>query len=646
VKPPSCILLTTVLIGALWAQPALAAPPRAVAANGQACTVIGTNGNDRLRATHARDVVCGLGGNDTIAGGTGGDVLDGGAGNDVLSGGGGNDTLTGGSGNDTLTGGTGADVQLGGTGSDTVSYADHPTAVAVNLDGRAGDGAGRENDRVGSDVENLTGGPGNDTLTGSSGANVIAGGGGRDSLTGGGAADRLTGGPDDDRLAGGAGDDVLDGGPGKDRIDPGTGADLCVPDVADILLGPSCSDTQGPVLDLTGIRWAGTTEVDNAAATGVVLRVPATDDRTGVQAITVFLGGPGGARAIGGAALPASGTARAGVWDVQIPLPPASTAGQWRVTNIVTSDEFGHRTNLNADAGGVFHVAHSGYLDDVAGPAVDLVLPPVTVTGESDLAAPVVDPDGVEWRTGTTVDNSAARTVRLRLHITDDLSGLAYVNGNLMHADGQTGVSLLGAGQRFSGTPTDGIYELTATLPPYAPAGEWFAYICVFDLVGHQQCFRHRDGGYADESTGEPAAFDIPAVTVTGTSDAAAPVMDTTTLAWEGTTTVVNNVPNTVRLRVRATDDLSGVAGMSVTLGGPSTTDLNSGSAYSTGARLVSGTPLDGIWEMTVVLPRYAAAGSWRPMIFFVHDKVGRTQTLGPADVTLEPLTVRDSRQV
>jgi hypothetical protein len=59
VKPPSCILLTTVLIGALWAQPALAAPPRAVAANGQACTVIGTNGNDRLRATHARDVVCG-----------------------------------------------------------------------------------------------------------------------------------------------------------------------------------------------------------------------------------------------------------------------------------------------------------------------------------------------------------------------------------------------------------------------------------------------------------------------------------------------------------------------------------------------------------------------------------------------------------
>ncbi|WP_189446278.1 beta strand repeat-containing protein, partial [Salinicola rhizosphaerae] len=76
-------------------------PSYLVQGNGNANTLTGTTGDDRLY---------GYGGNDNLSGGQGNDLLRGGAGNDTLSGGAGNDLLIGGAGADTLTGGTGNDV--------------------------------------------------------------------------------------------------------------------------------------------------------------------------------------------------------------------------------------------------------------------------------------------------------------------------------------------------------------------------------------------------------------------------------------------------------------------------------------------------------------------------------------------------------
>lgn len=75
----------------------------------------------------------GRGGNDILRGGDGQDVLSGGVGDDWLYGDSGNDTLTGDIGNDYLEGGAGNDYLDGGEGYDTVSFANAPAGITVDL---------------------------------------------------------------------------------------------------------------------------------------------------------------------------------------------------------------------------------------------------------------------------------------------------------------------------------------------------------------------------------------------------------------------------------------------------------------------------------------------------------------------------------
>ncbi|HEY7345844.1 MAG TPA: hypothetical protein VH620_09800, partial [Gaiella sp.] len=83
------------------------------------CTIVGTNGPDRLVGTRGRDVICGLGGADVLVGRAGNDVLVGGPGGDYLVPGAGRDRIIGGSGNDFVAArGGGADLVFGGPGND------------------------------------------------------------------------------------------------------------------------------------------------------------------------------------------------------------------------------------------------------------------------------------------------------------------------------------------------------------------------------------------------------------------------------------------------------------------------------------------------------------------------------------------------
>jgi uncharacterized delta-60 repeat protein len=95
-----------------------------LAEGGTACTITGTEGDDRLQGTRGDDVVCGLGGDDRIDGGRGDDTLVGGAGNDRLYGGAGRDALDGVDGvrrNDRLDGGDGRDTCTADRGDQLVS---------------------------------------------------------------------------------------------------------------------------------------------------------------------------------------------------------------------------------------------------------------------------------------------------------------------------------------------------------------------------------------------------------------------------------------------------------------------------------------------------------------------------------------------
>ena len=204
-----------------------------------AVSVLGEAGDDVLEANADVDnrvVLDGGDGADSLTGYAFADTLLGGTGDDVLSGGAAGDVLRGGEGDDALEPDTWVDVQGddvvdGGPGFDRVhdwgSTSTLPGyAVAISVDGAAGDGRPGESDNV-TAVERfdaLT--PGRYVLADSAdsidlpnyGSSSVAGNGGGDTVTGNDGSEQLDGGPGDDRLEGGFGHDTLTGGPGRDTI--------------------------------------------------------------------------------------------------------------------------------------------------------------------------------------------------------------------------------------------------------------------------------------------------------------------------------------------------------------------------------------------------------------------------------------------
>jgi Ca2+-binding RTX toxin-like protein len=135
-----------------------------------ACTITGTDGDDRLNGTSGADVICGKGGSDQIDGRQGDDIIFAGPGqSDLVKGSGGDDTIRGGAGWDIALGGPGRDVVRGGPGRDDV---------------RGGVGLDRLFGGIGSDLclnatdgrpgDRVNGGPGTDHADRDAGDRLVA----------------------------------------------------------------------------------------------------------------------------------------------------------------------------------------------------------------------------------------------------------------------------------------------------------------------------------------------------------------------------------------------------------------------------------------------------------------------------------------
>ncbi|GAA4610144.1 Ca2+-binding RTX toxin-like protein [Actinoplanes octamycinicus] len=664
----SALAVVTAVLLTVPAGPA-SAGGKPLSSTGKACTVVGTVGNDHLFGTHGYDVICGLGGNDVIKGGGGKDVLDGGdgdddldgedgadtvvggPGNDKVAGGAGNDQVRGDDGGDTVDGGGGADLVDGGAGDDTVSGgspADEPDPVTAGDRVIGGDGAdtadggpgpdtvqgGAGNDTVtggaGGDViagnggddridggeggDRVDGGDGGDTVDGGSGGDGVNGGGGNDVLTGGAGDDAVRGGAGDDTAAGGDGDDDLDGGLGDDRMDGGAGDDVveggpglnnCVADNNDTS-GDRCTDLRAPRLDLTSLRWVTEPAADNAADTVLRLRAKVTDDRSGMTYVQVTFRGPdSGAPALTvgfHAAELVSGELHNGEFEMHGTLPALSATGDWTLSEVYLQDRVHRYSRYTVQAGGAFtlYTTVDGYNVQTG----TLALPPLKVTGAADAQAPVADPARAVWATATEIDNSADRTVRLRVPVTDDLSGAAKVTATLDGAGLDAPAVPLNGTQLVAGTATAGTWEISGTVPAYLPAGTWrVSALTLLDRSGRQRSVP------AQDLTG------IAALTVSGVSDRNRPTVDMSWGEYVGATSADNSAERTVRLRIRAGDDLSGIRSIFV--------DYRTDGAQS---RLDPVAPAgeDGVWEMVGRLPKSTTPGQWRVVGIYMYDRIGR----------------------
>lgn len=144
------------------------------------CTIVGTDGDDRLIGTPGDDVICGFGGDD---------IIDGRGGNDLI---------------------------LGGPGVDSLIFLRQPGPVRVDLSRGTARGSGLSYTLSG--IENVTGTPYNDRLIGNDADNRLAGLGGNDFIDGRGGDDLLFGNEGDDHILGGRGDDRIFGNAGNDRL--------------------------------------------------------------------------------------------------------------------------------------------------------------------------------------------------------------------------------------------------------------------------------------------------------------------------------------------------------------------------------------------------------------------------------------------
>ena len=253
---------------------------------------------------------------------------------------------------------------------------------------------------------------------------------------------------------------------------------------------------------------------------------------------------------------------------------------------------------------------------------------------EVDAAAPElrsfsVTPQSVDTSTGS-------QTITLEAHITDDLSGAAadgYTNGVpemrfVSPSGAQSTWTSFGPSSRISGTPQDGHYRSTITLPRYSEQGTWkLAHVGLVDMAGNRTSLSAADM----QAAGLPTTFEQ-----TGAGDAAAPELRSFSVTPQSVDTSTGS--QTITLEAHITDDLSGAAADGYTNGVPEMRFVSPSGAQSTWTSFgpssrISGTPQDGHYRSTITLPRYSEQGTWKLAHVGLVDMAGNRTSLSAADM-------------
>jgi RTX calcium-binding nonapeptide repeat (4 copies) len=576
------LLLITLLAAAIvaWPATALASAPH--------CTIVASPHRAVVRGTQHADVICALrgthtiealGGNDVIYAGAGSDVILAGDGNDIVYAGAGDDRVWGGPGDDQLAGGAGVDTLNGGSGADTLN---------------GGDGADVLQGGLGADF--LEGRHGGDHLYGNQANDHLVGGLGSDVLDGGDGTDQLDGGPGNDVLNGGAGDDTLDGGAGADTLEPSSGDDSCPSDGGINQVDPWCDVDAPEIQSLT----VGPDTIDTSTGPALVtVTAHITDAGVGLWQGTLSLGG-NIAVGVFDASDRVSGDANDGVYATTITVPRFSQQGTL-AAGLSLTDRRNTRTW------------------DAAQLQAQGLPSGVVQTGAGDTGPPRVT--AISWDGPSTVDTSSAdQMVQLRLHVTDDLSGL---HTGTVVLRGPTGVPFqasLDSSTQVGGSSLAGDYLVPITLPRGSAVGDWKLTIILQDAVGHEITY-----SASELSAVADAGLDIHQV---GMADTTPPIIDSLDLS----PTVIDDRdgPLVLWLTVAAQDPESGLNQIDCDLHSPNgLQELSPSAQAGMPSNVVSGDYHNGVFRGGAVIAQGSlepgtwtgycraidVAGNWSPRI-------------------------------
>ncbi len=327
---------------------------------------------------------------------------------------------------------------------------------------------------------------------------------------------------------------------------------------------------------------ASATTVDTSTAPAQVrFRVHVTDE-LGVRSGYLYFNAPGAAGrsllASFGPSTRVSGTERDGVYDAVVTVPRGVQAATWQLVSVSATD-----------VGGNSRSHRDGRLT-------------VTQTAPGDTVPPVLQ--SLEAMTPTTVDTSTGpATVRYRVRVTDNVG---FSSGSLRFRSGSAQTELYGAVhyKRVSGTAADGEYEVSVTVPQGIAAGtRTLAPVDLYDTNSNRSTFRVAG-----------------TITQTGEGDSEPPVIHSVT-ALGSTKVDTCTAAATVRFQVHVTDD-KGMSGGSLFFRSP----LPDVPQLYGSMRRVSGTATDGMYEVSVTVPKNAAATTWTLATSSVSDRLSNNR--------------------
>ena len=217
----------------------------------------------------------------------------------------------------------------------------------------------------------------------------------------------------------------------------------------------------------------------------------------------------------------------------------------------------------------------------------------------------------------TSIDTSdAARTIKATVRVTDNLAGFSYGSVNFRSPSGrQSAYASFSSWNKTSGTDLDGTYESTMTVNRYAEPGTWK----VDSVSLSDQASNSRYMNAADfAATGQPNSFQQ-----TGTvADLAAPTISDVTVSPASIDTSASS--QTVKVSARLTDELAGVSSAYLNFKSPSGRQ----SAYGSMWTRTSGTAINGTWEATVSVNRYAEKGTWTLDSVSLSDSLSNNRSM------------------
>jgi hypothetical protein len=350
-----------------------------------------------------------------------------------------------------------------------------------------------------------------------------------------------------------------------------------------------------------------TIDVTSGAGT-VRATVRLTDDLSGVASVGYAwtLSGQG---STSGPSTLASGTANDGVWVADLTVPRYARPGRYDLV-LYAADRVGNQLQLQPDQLGARGFP-TGF--DVVDSNPDLTAPRVTSV--------TVTPTTVDVRNGPA-------NVDIDIAVADTQSGTRSVFAGFLRPDNQVGNFTSPAITLHSGTVHSGHWTGTGTIPRYVAAGQWSLSIGVTDEAANTVTYLPGD-----------ASGVVPRFTVLSVEDSAAPNVESVT--FNPVQVNVHDADQTVHVRLRVTDPLSGTKDMVVSDfdwahdQGNSVDSVHNGRGEPFGPGYivrVAGDAKDGVYEGDLVFPKSSATGL-RQTSIATRDEVGNQAVITGTDL-------------